>query len=234
MVLSDLRAGLEPGEWACQDQSGAETVPPSESPALWKIWRRPTRPTDGHDRLHDNRLVGLQPVARISGSQLILHAASRHRAQVCSVAVELDRSLLEGLQAKDRIELVRTATADVAVSVLRAGDLLWAVGAVTTVSLGPVLRARGGPGGNPAVDPWPRDDTWVEVSIEGQTSRLHDGDEVTLGEYRVTLTRAFKDGIPGQFENAAISRDGSGLHPAVARAAGLLGKWNAGLTLTDW
>ena len=88
--------------------------------------------------------------------------------------------------------------------------------------------------GNPAVDPWPRDDTWVEVSIEGQTSRLHDGDEVTLGEYRVTLTRAFKDGIPGQFENAAISRDGSGLHPAVARAAGLLGKWNAGLTLTDW
>ena len=48
------------------------------------------------------------------------------------------------------------------------------------------------------------------------------------------LARAFKDGIPGQYENAAISREGSGLHDAAVRAAGILGVWNAGLALTAW
>jgi len=50
----------------------------------------------------------------------------------------------------------------------------------------------------------------------------------------VTLARAFKDGIPGQYENAAISRGGGDFHEAAVRAAGILGKGNAGLTLTTW
>lgn len=87
---------------------------------------------------------------------------------------------------------------------------------------------------NHAPDEWPRKDTWVEVSIEGRTSRLHDGEERTLGDYRVTLAQAFKDGIPGRYENAAISREGSGVHEAVVRAAGILVGWNAGLALTAW
>jgi hypothetical protein len=74
----------------------------------------------------------------------------------------------------------------------------------------------------------------VDVSIEGTTARLHDGEGLTLSEYRVTLARAFKDGIPGRCENVAISRDGSGVHEAVVRAARILGGWNAGLTMTDW
>lgn len=228
-VVPDLQADFEFGQWTLEDQSGAVTVLQTESPASWKFWKRLSIPAGGLDRLRDNRLVGLQPVARISGSQLVLQTASRHRAEVCSASVELDRSLLEGLQAGDRIELVRTVTADIGVSVLRAGELLWAVGAVTTVPLGRTLRVRGGPAVNPALAQWPRKDTWVEVSIEGQTSRLHDGEALTLSEYRVTIDRAFKDGIPGQYENAAISRDGNGLHEAVVRAAGLLG-----LTLTAW
>jgi len=233
-AVPDLQAGLELAQWTLEDQSGAEMIAQIESPTWWKFWKRPARPADRLDDLRDNRLVGLRPVVRISGSQLILQAARRHCAQVRSASVELDRTLLEGLQAGDRIELVRTGTADIGVCLLRAGELLWAVGAVTTVPLGPVLRMRGGPAVNPALDAWPQRETWVEASIEGQTSRLHDGEALTLGEYRVRLARAFKDGIPGQYENAAISRGGGDLHEAAARAAGILGKRNAGLTLTAW
>ncbi len=233
-VVPDQQASLELGQWTFEDQSGAEMVPQVESPASWKFWRRTGRPAGGLDRLRDNRLVGLQPAVRISGNHVILQAASRHRAEVCSASVELDRTLLEGLQAGDRVELVRTGTADIGVSTLRDGELLWAVGAVTTVPLGPMVRVQGGPAVNPALDEWPRKDTWVEVSIGGQTSRLHNGEELTAGEYRVTLARAFRDRVPGQYENAAISRHGSGVHQAVVRAAGILGGWNAGLTLNAW
>jgi hypothetical protein len=233
-VVPGLQVSQESGQWTFEDQSGAETVPPVDSPASWKLWKRLARPAGGHDRLRDNRLVGLQPVVRISGSQLILQAASRHRAEVRSASVELDRTLLEGLQPGDRIELVRTGTADIGVSVLRTGELLWAVGAVTTVPLGPILRVRGGPTMNSGLDEWPRKDTWVDVSIEGDTSRLHDGEELNLSEYRVTLVRAFKDGIPGHYENVAVSRDSAGVHEAVARVARILGGGNAGLTMTAW
>jgi hypothetical protein len=74
----------------------------------------------------------------------------------------------------------------------------------------------------------------LEVSIKDHTARLHDGEERALGDYRVTLGRSFKDGIPGRYENAAIAREGSGLHEAAVRAARILGGQNAGLALQRW
>jgi len=186
------------------------------------------------------RVALVVPPGEVERFRAVMPQASTDRCllveggEVRSASVELDRTLLEGLKAGDRIELVRTGTADIGVCILRAGELLWAVGAVTTVPLGAMLRMRRGPAVNRALDGWPRRDTWVEASIEGQTSRLHDGEELTLGEYRVTLARAFKDGIPGQYENAAISRGGGDFHEAAVRAARILGKGNAGLTLTTW
>ena len=233
-VVPEQQASPGLSHWTCEDRSGAAVRSAHETPASWKFWRRRVHPAGGLERLRDNRLVGLQPLARISGGQLILEASSRDRAQVRLVTVELDRALLESLGAGDRIELVRTDTADIGVSLLRGGDLLWAAGAVTTVPLGPMLQAHNGPTGSFASDEWPRKDTWVEVSANGQTSRLRDGEEVTIGEYRVTLARSFKDGIPGAYENAAISRDVGGLHAAVVRAADSLRRWNAGLRLTAW
>jgi hypothetical protein len=106
-VVPELQAGLELAQRTLEDQSGAEIVPQIESPTSWKSGKRPARPA-GPDPLFDNRLVGLHPVVRISGSQLILQAAGRDRAQVRSASVELDRTLFEGLQTGDRIELVRT------------------------------------------------------------------------------------------------------------------------------
>jgi len=208
--------GLKPARWTCEDRSGA-----------------PVGPSDGFSRLSDNRLVGLRPVLRISSGQLVLQAASRDRAQVSSASIELDRALLKSLHTADRIELVRTGTADIGVALRRAGELLWAVGAVTTVSLGPRLQARGGHRAD-APDAWPRRDTWVEFTVDGHTARLHDGEDETVGDYRVTLVRAFKDGIPGRYETAAISHNGSGLHDATLRAARILGGSNRGLRMTSW
>jgi hypothetical protein len=152
---------------------------------------------------------------------------------MCSVSIELDASLLKTLQPGDQIEMRRKGTGDIGISNLRDGELLWAVGAVTTVSLGPMVRLRGGPAVNLDLE-WPRGDTWLEVSIGGgHTCRLRDGDEIALGDYQVRLARAFKDGIPGQYENAAISRGGVGYEGAL-RATQVLGQWNAGLTMKAW
>jgi len=233
-IVPDSQASTDSSQWTLEDQSGAETASRIESGAWWKFWKRAPTRRDGFERLRENRLVGLRPVGQITGSRVILQAPDHERAEIRSAAVELDRTLIEGLRAGDRIELVRTATADIGVSVLRAGELLWAVGAVTTVPVGPGLQICGGPARNHVSDEWPRKDTWLDVSIEGQTSRLHDGDELKLGEYRVTVGRAFKDGIPGEYENVAVSRDDQAVHEAAVRAARILGGSNAGLTMTRW
>src|SRR5262245_13179457 len=104
-VVPEQAADRESGQWTLVDQSGADSDPHIESPAWWQFWKRTSTPTGNTDPLCDNRLVGLRPVARISGSQFVLEAESRTRAAVASVSLELDCSLLDGLQAGDRIEL---------------------------------------------------------------------------------------------------------------------------------
>lgn len=211
-VVPELKAVLAGDRWPLDDRSGAETVL-----------------AGGFDRLRDHRLLGLHPFVRISGIQLVLESARRHRAEVRSASLDLDRSLLEALHAGDRLELVRTGTGDIGLSALRAGELLWAAGAVTAVPLGPALQVQSGPAAHAESGNWPREDTWLEVSIDGESSRLRDGEESTLGGYRVSVVRTFRDGMPGQYENAAISRDDAGVHDAVVRGAGRLA-----LTLTAW
>jgi hypothetical protein len=211
------RADLERGRWTLADESGAAARTAGEF--------APER---------DNRLVGLRPMARVSGRWLVLRATGPERAEVREAWLKLDRSLLQHLQGGDRIELARTRTSDIGLSVLRGGDVLWAVGALTTVSLGSSLRARGGSA------PMDRESrrrtvTWVDVSTEAETMRLHDGARVTLGPYSVTVARTFKYGAPGEYENMAVSRGAGGIdHETVVRAAAILAEWGAGLTMVCW
>jgi hypothetical protein len=217
-VVPGGQVGRATAQWLLDDRSGAELARQVDSPGM---------------RKRDNRLVGLHPSARISGSQLILQAPSSDYAQVHSASIELDHGLLANLRAGDQIELVRTATGDVGVCILRADELLWAVGAVTTLDLGSV-RVRCGFVEEPSPDARPRLDTWVQALIDGQTTRLRAGDELILGQYRVTLARAFRRGLPGRCENAAISRAGDSLREAAIRAAASLRRGDAGLTMTGW
>lgn len=203
-VVPERRLDIDLGLWILSDQSGAEPASPS--------------PDVPYNELRGNRLVGLQPIAQISGAEFILRARSGNQATIRTASIALDQFLLEELRPGDRVELVRTASANIAVSVMRAGELYWALGAVTVVPLGPSLRIRGGPERN-AGDEWPRKDTWLDVSAESETVRLRDHEEVNLGPYRLTVLRSFRDTIPGSYENVVVSTDATGIHEAAIRAA---------------
>ena len=217
-VVPGAKAALESGHWTLEDQSGA---------AL----RAPT------SELRDNRLLGLAPTLRISECHLVLETASRHRAQIRSASLEIDRSLIERLQGGDVLTLIRTATADIGISVLRRGQLMVAVGAVTVTPLGDEVRVRDGPVVEHAMagpEEWPRTDTWIDVSVSAETLRLRGGEATAIGSYRFSVVRCFQDGIPGTYESLAISLDGFCGHEAAVRSAELLSRPNAGLIMMKW
>jgi hypothetical protein len=125
-------------------------------------------------------------------------------------------------------------TGDIGVSLLRGGRLVFAIGAVTTVppgeamivSVGPPVRGR---------EDWPRRDTWVDVSISGEsTGRLRGGESATVRNYRISVVRSFLDGVPGTHECLAVTLEGACPHGAGLRSAELLAGGNAGLTMVQW
>ena len=200
--------------WKLQDESGAA-------------------PRETGDELVDNRLIGLQPVLEISDSHLLLTASGRHRATIRSATLDLDPLLIGCLESGDVLALVRTGTADIGASVVRAGDLICAVGAVTRVPLGEAIRVEGGPKLEFSATK-PRKDTWLDLSYSGETLRLRACDETTIGDYRISILQCFRDGIPGRYESVAISRRSMCPHYAAVGSASLLARPNAGLQMTMW
>src|ERR1700674_4229342 len=118
--------GLRSRRWTLQDASGASA-------------------TGRRNALFDNRLVGLQPTLEILDGQLGLTASSRERAQVFSASLQVDAALIEVCRSGDVLHLVRTGTADIGVSVVRARQLIFALGAVTAVPIGEGIFVQGGP-----------------------------------------------------------------------------------------
>ena len=221
IVPDDLRRA---GGWKLKDQSGAPAG------ILGFLSGR-------GDSLFRNRLVGLQPNVEISDRHVILKASGRRRAQVRSAAIELDAPLIDVFKGGDVLSVVRTATADIGVSLLRATQLVFAVGAVTEVSLGGDVTVRGGPELNfaaPDSDQWPRAETWVDVSTSGTATRLRGNEESSIGHYRFSVLRCFEDGIPGTYECLAISLNEVCPHGAALRSAKLLARSNAGLVMKEW
>src|SRR5687767_4480721 len=205
-AVPDTKAERESGKWRLEDQSGAI------SDTEWKFSKR-------NDLLH-NRLVGLRPTLRIMGRQLILEAAGRHRALIPSASLELDESLIAIFQGGDVLTLVRTDTGDIGVSLLRRDQLVVAVGAVTETLLGNDVAVWNA-----------RMETWVDVSVSGETRQLRGGEETTICNYRFSVIRSFQDGLPGTYESLAISLDGSCAHEAAVHSAELIARPNAGLTM---
>ena len=112
-----------------------------------------------------------------------------------------------------------------------------AVGAVTAVPLGDEVVVRGGPVVDYAAhgpEQWPRRDTWVDVSVWGETCRLREGESTTLCDYRFSVVHSFQDGIPGTYECVAITLEGACPHETAMHSAELLARPNAGLIMTDW
>jgi hypothetical protein len=217
-------AGVVPADgpqsyrWTLQDESGASAKAQG-------------------DPMFDNRLVGLHPLLQVSTDQLILRAFSPHRAEVSSAALKLDPDLIQSFRQGDVLNLVRTGTADIGISLVRRKQLIFAVGAATEVPVGEAVSVRAGSClDSPKLDleHWPRKDTWVDVAVSGETGRLRAGDKTVLGDYAISVLRCFEDGVPGTHECLAISLNEACDYAAAVRSAELLAVPNAGLVMNKF
>jgi len=202
------------GGWQLRDVSGAD-------------------PLRSDEPLRDNRLVGLRPTLQISGGCLILTASGENRAQVASACFELDPGSIDVFESGDAVNLARTATGDIGVSLLREGKLIFAVGAATAVATGSAVSVQCGQ--YPEPEPWTiPSDTWIDVSVTTGTERLRPGTETIVGDFKVSVLRCFEVGFPGSYECLAISLEGACSHDATLRSAQRLERTNAGLKMSEW
>ena len=212
-VVPETRLDRESVKWQLEDQSGA---PESDADL---------------DFMCHSRLFGLQPILRILGGRIIIESASRHRAGACCGKLELDEGLNDSLQSGDVFTIARTGTGDIGISVLRSGELIIAVGAVTAVTLGDKVAVRSEDDGAE----WASKDTWVEIAISGQTYQLRKNQEISVHEYRFSAVRCGNwDFDPGQFECLAISLEGACSHEVIENSARLLARTNDALIQTRW
>jgi|SRR5687767_1345565 len=149
----------------------------------------------------------------------------------------VDPSFIERFQDGDVLTLVRTDSADIAVSTVRGGHLMGAAGAVTVIPLGNEVVVRSGPEVDLSTHrpvQWPRHDTFVDVSVSGEVRRLRAGESATICGHSSSAVRCFQDGIPGTHESLAITFRGVCPHEAALRSARLLARPNAGLIMAPW
>lgn len=205
-----------PVTWTLVDEEAAAETPP-------------------YSREGNNRLAGVRPTARLDGRHLVLQARTNDRAEMREVSVEFDPELLGSLRSGDRLELVRTFGAGLAAAVFRGDELCWAVGALTHLRLCNEVSVAVGPWGEDRGDPFTRHPpAWIDVTVPAGTMRLREGEERTIGRFRVVVARNVTDGDPGQCENLAIINDACVAHDAVLKTMAVFGRWNGGLTFTPW
>jgi hypothetical protein len=204
----------------------------------------------------EDRLVGLAPVVRVTDagltpnagpqrpwvlrSRITLSASARAQAAVAEASFHVDKALTSSLKADDLLHMARTACGGLGLSVIRGGELVVAVGAVTAVPLGRGVEARI-PLDMVAVaeaafrqrDPefefpeWP-----VEITINSAVSVLYRGTR-ELGQYAVRVEHGFLPGEPGQEVCAAICRRDACADIA-ANASAVLVDDQAALSLRLW
>jgi hypothetical protein len=183
------------------------------------------------DDLRDSRLVGMTPLLRVLDagltpdpgpqrpwvvrSRITLAAAARPLATVAEVSFHVDRALTSSMRQGDEVHLARTGCGGLGLSVIRGGELVVAVGAVTAVPLGRGVQAR-----TPMdlvaraeavfrdLDPeFAFEERPIELSVRGACSILYRGRR-TVEDYLFFVVHGFLDGIPGTNECAAISHEG--------------------------
>lgn len=220
--------------------SGVVPATPDERTVIGWALQEPHRAdprTATHTQAH--RLLGPTPVCQVHGERLELIASSKEDAVYRSASLELEMGLLSVLRGGDVLTIARTMTEDIGVSVLRAGVLLWAVGAIAAVPLGRGVRAQLGPPiaeGRISAERWPATDTWVDVSCGTSERALRDGEAASIGDFEITVRHAAKPAGAGaaRRENAAISRAAARLHDSAYRASERLDREHAGLVLRAW
>jgi hypothetical protein len=149
-------------------------------------------------------------------TRVTLRARLLERTHVPSFSFHVDQSLIDRLDAGDLLHLARTGTGGLGMSAIRGNELVYAVGAVTSVPLGDVIRI-----GTPheiiaqAEALFKRRDADfyfrelpVEVRAGGTTLILFTGRR-QVGDYKVFVSHGHLVGIPpGVDACVAVTRTG--------------------------
>jgi hypothetical protein len=220
----------------------------------------PIEPTG--DDLVDNRLVGYAPTLDISDagmpaevrvspftgtvrprvlrSRLTLTATDRKHASVASVAVHIDRALAGAMVPSDKLFIARTHGGGLGLSIVRAGQLVAAVGAVSAVALGGGVHARfpteavkEAESAFRKYDPeFELREVPVEIRAAGHTCVL-DRARRRLGPYEIFAEHGFYRDEAGGDECVAIWRVGTCSDVAAIASAQLLDDSHA-LEMKGW
>ncbi|HMK10102.1 MAG TPA: hypothetical protein VK461_00825 [Acidimicrobiales bacterium] len=202
------------------------------------------------DRKVDSRLVGYSPLVELSRGRVALHAARRCHAQVVAAQFDVDDTFMSVLRCQDRLHLVRAASGDLAVSVLREGRLVMAFGALTQVRLGDHVSVRAVRRHGVETERqelgftprqarrngwqlWDRPGAVVEVFVDGDTRGLSVGESADLMRHHVWVGRGVECGCPGTLESMAVSNDALCPKDVAMHSAQLVGRVGA-LGLTAW
>jgi len=208
------------------------------------------------DDLRDSRLVGITPVLRTTDAGvtpdagprrpwvlrtcITLTAATRRLATVAAVSFHIDKALTSCFRVGDVVHLARTACGGLGLSLLRGGDLVVAVGAITAVPLGRGVVARiptdliaGAEEIFRRRDPdFELPECPLEVSGDRTLSVIYRGRR-TLGPYELFVEHGFLKGLPGTDVCAAIWRKGSCPGEAATASAMLL-EGQGSLSMSQW
>jgi hypothetical protein len=220
-----------------------------DNSAPWVAALREVVERTGNELL-DARLVGYSPRVEISDagitpdsllrpgqrarprvlrSQIRLAAAERKGATASAVSFHVDGSLISALRPRDELHMSRTSCGGLGLSIVRNGQLIAGVGALTAVPLGndvrvsvpedlitdaeAVFRRR---------DPqFQFPELPIELSIGGCRHVVFRG-WIHLEGYEVFMEHGFYRGIPGRNECLAISLNGACSVTAANASAQLL------------
>ena len=208
------------------------------------------------DDHRDFRLVGHAPLLRVSDagitpdpgpdrprvmrSRVTLTASSRQHSQIAAASFHVDDALFLNSQPGDVVHLARTPCGGLGLSILRADELIVAVGAVTSVPLGRSVRART-PGDlieraeaifRERAPEFEFTELPIEVTVNGSSLILYEG-RPTLGGYRIFVDHGPSRGVPGTDESAALCLKGACPDSAANLSAVLL-KSKGAFSMTSW
>lgn len=172
---------------------------------------------------------GVQQLAIMRSRFTLTASPKREMASVSAASFYVDRGLASVLRPGDALHMARTACGGLGVSVIRDGELVVAVGAVTAVPLGNSLEVH-----TPfdlvkeAEAVFRRRDPEFEFSELPLEFRVGNRRGIRcrgwrkLGQYEVSIVHGFQPGVPGLDECLALMVVGACSRAAVHSSAQLL------------
>ena len=177
-------------------------------------------------RDHDTRLVGLAPsltvvnvgiprdvprsLPAVPMCELTIAAGDGEESPARKFVIFVDQGVIDGLLPGDEIQIRRSGNCSVGLGARRARALIFAVGEIASLELGPELTiVEAGPTSADGHRLSPADDDYwiverpIVVSVGSETATLQSGVQ-SLDRYRVWLKHGARGGCPGTSACGAV------------------------------